>query len=520
MTGTIAAVAPAGTFIGTVGDDGQAVFAGIPFAEPPVGARRFRPPVAQPDSDGEVDATRFRAAPLQRTSWQPDAFEVSEDCLYLNVWTPDVSASRPVIVWIYGGGYEGGSAAPPFTPGGGLAAATDTVVVAMNYRVGALGFGYWAGVGGSDWETSGNLGLQDQVMALCWVRRNIAAFGGDPENVTLAGESAGAFSIGSLLGAPSAKGLFGKAIMASGHTGRTSSTDAADALARHLLAEVGVATMAELQAVDAERILEAQAAVVDSDVGDRNLPGGRIWCPVLDGHVLPEYPQEVLASGRLTDIPLLVSATRDEAQLFRVASGDAFEPAGDDAVLAEMARAGVPDPAALAAAYRAHGAASGPDPTAGDVRSMFLSDVIYRRPVVAMAEAQNAAGGSAWAYLFSASPLGRPMGAAHAMDMMYVFDGLAAADAETPENLAVRDAMTRAWRDFVRHGQVEWAPYRAADPDNVRQFGGDADAVTEPPSAIAEVWPLVLEARGRQEDQTTHDVAENARAPHRSVHRR
>jgi hypothetical protein len=106
------------------------------------------------------------------------------------------------------------------------------------------------------------------------------------------------------------------------------------------------------------------------------------------------------------------------------------------------------------------------------------------------------------------------------MDMMYVFDGLAAADAETPENLAVRDAMTRAWRDFVRHGQVEWAPYRAADPDNVRQFGGDADAVTEPPSAIAEVWPLVLEARGRQEDQTTHDVAENARAPHRSVHRR
>jgi para-nitrobenzyl esterase len=507
MTGTIAVLAPAGTFIGTVDEGGQAVFAGIPFALPPVGERRFRPPVVQPDSDGEVDATRFRAAPLQRTSWQPEGFETSEDCLYLNVWTPDVSASRPVIVWIYGGGYEGGSAAPPFTRGGGLAAATDTVVVAMNYRVGAFGFGYWAGIGGSDWKRSSNLGLQDQIMALRWVRRNIAAFGGDPENVTLAGESAGAFSIGSLLGAPSARGLFRKAIMASGHTGRIASTDAAGDLARNLLTEVGVATMAELQAADAERILEAQAVIVDSDVGVRNLPGGRVWSMVLDGQVLPEYPQEVLASGRLADIPLLVSATRDEAQIFRVTSGDAFEPAGDDAVLAEMARAGVPDPAALVAAYRAHGAASGIELSPGDIRSKFLSDAIYRRPAVAMAEAQNAAGGSAWAYLFSASPRGPQLGAAHAMDMMYVFDDLADADAETPGNVAIRDAMTCAWKDFARYGRVDWAPYRAADPHNVRQFGGDADAVTEPPPAIAAVWPPVLETRGRREDLAGHDMA-------------
>jgi para-nitrobenzyl esterase len=173
-----------------------------------------------------------------------------------------------------------------------------------------------------------------------------------------------------------------------------------------------------------------------------------------------------------------------------VTSGDAFEPADDDAVLAEMARAGVPDPAALAAAYRAHGAASGRELSAGDVRSMFLSDAIYRRPCVAMAEVQNAAGGSAWAYLFSASPMGPQMGAAHATDMMYLFDKLAEADAETPENLAIRDSMTRTWGDFARHGRVGWTPYRAADVDNVRQFGGDSDVVTEPPPAIAEVWPL------------------------------
>jgi para-nitrobenzyl esterase len=491
MTGTITAAAPAGNFIGTVANDGPAVFAGIAFAQPPIGELRFRPPIATSDSDGYVGATEFRAAPIQRTNPQLGQFNISEDCLYLNVWTPDVSASRPVIVWIYGGGYEAGSAAPPFTDGGALSALTDTVVVAMNYRVGAFGFGYWAGIGGSDWERSGNLALQDQVMALRWVRRNIAAFGGDPENVTVAGESAGAFSIGSLLAVPSAKGLFGKAIMSSGNTGRIFSTEAADALSRGLLTELGVDTMAELQAIDAERILEAQFAVTDSDVGARNLPGGRVWGVVLDGHVLYEEPQEVLAAGRLTDIPLLVGANRDEAALFRAICGDAFEPADDDAVLAEMTRAGVPDPVAVAAAYRRHGAASGLALSAGDLRSKFLSDAIYRRPSASMAEAQNAAGGSAWAYLFSASPMGPELGAAHAMDMMFLFDTLSLAGVDTPENLRIRDGLTRAWSEFARDGRVGWAPYRAANVDNAWQFGGNSDAVTEPPSAIAEVWPLL-----------------------------
>lgn len=490
MTDTIAATAPAGTFIGTLCDNGRAVFAGIPFAQPPVGELRFRPPVAAPDSDGDVDATEFRAAPMQRTGPPVGGLAVSEDCLYLNVWTPDVSASRPVIVWIYGGGYEGGSSAPPYTRGGALSALTDTVVVAMNYRVGAFGFGYWAGIGGSDWETSGNLGIQDQVKALRWVRRNIAAFGGDPENVTVAGESAGAFSIGTLLALPSAKGLFGKAIMSSGNTGRILTKETADAIARDLLKELDVATMADLQAVDAEKILEAQFAVVDSDIGRRNLPGGRVWSVVLDDHMLPEYPQEALAAGRMADIPFLVGANRDEIQPFRVMSGDAFEPADDDAVLAEMTSAGVPDPAALAAAYRRLGAASGLELGAGDLRSAFLGDAIYRRPSVAMAEAQNAAGGSAWAYLFSASPMGPHLGAGHGLDMMYLFDGLSEAGVETPENLAIRDSMAGAWSEFARVGRAGWAPYRATQVDNARQFGGGSDSVTEPPPAIAEVWPL------------------------------
>jgi para-nitrobenzyl esterase len=143
------------------------------------------------------------------------------------------------------------------------------------------------------------------------------------------------------------------------------------------------------------------------------------------------------------------------------------------------------------AKVRTLGAASGLELSAGDLRSKFLSDAIYRRPSVAMAEAQNAAGGSAWASLFSASPMGPQMGAARAMDMMYLFDRLSLAGFETPENLAIRDSLDRAWSYFARDGRVGWAPYRATDVDNARQFGGDSDAVTEPPPAIAEVWPLV-----------------------------
>ncbi|SFR91432.1 Carboxylesterase family protein [Microbacterium sp. cf046] len=242
----------------------------------------------------------------------------------------------------------------------------------MNYRVGAFRFGYWPGIGGRGWETSGNIGLQDQLMALAWVRRNIAAFGGDPENITVAGHSAGAFSIGCLQGAPSARGLFAKAIMSSGHTGRIIPVETATAVARELWGELGIRSMTELQTVDPERILEAQFAVVDSDIGARNLPGRRVWGFVLDGHVLHQHPQAVLAAGQLTDIPL---------------------------------------------------------------------------------------------------------------------------------NLAIRESFTSACREFIRDGRVGWARYTAADVDNIRQFGGDADVVTEPPSAITEVWPMNTSLSSRSSAQ-------------------
>jgi len=182
---------------------GGMLFAGIPFAQPPVGALRLRPPRPLAAWTGVRAADAFRPAPAQggtalgggaQMPWASD-----EDCLYLNLFTPALDGSRPAIVWIYGGGFEVGTASPPMTDVAALARATGTVVVAMNYRLGALGWLHLADLGGPDWAGSTNLGLQDQIAALHWVRENIAAFGGDPGNITVAGESAGAFSIGALL---------------------------------------------------------------------------------------------------------------------------------------------------------------------------------------------------------------------------------------------------------------------------------------------------------------------------------
>ncbi|WP_263972039.1 carboxylesterase family protein, partial [Streptomyces resistomycificus] len=217
----------AGTVRGCARPGGGRLFAGIPFAEPPVGELRFRPPQPPRPWQGVRRADRFAPAPAQGASSlvpgasQESSFptfptaeirETSEDCLYLNVWTPTTTAEdavRPVIVWVYGGGYDAGSAAPPYSDGAALARQTGAVVVTANYRLGALGFLHLADLG-SQWAGSTNLALQDKMTALRWVRENIASFGGDPGNITVAGQSAGAFSIGALLAAPAAAGLFHK----------------------------------------------------------------------------------------------------------------------------------------------------------------------------------------------------------------------------------------------------------------------------------------------------------------------
>jgi para-nitrobenzyl esterase len=460
MTDPLVIATPSGRLRGQGLPEGGALFAGVPFAAPPVDDHRFRPPCAPDAWSGVRDATRFGAPPLQ--SYLEDG---SEDCLYLNVWTPGSTGRRPVVVWIFGGGFELGSASPPMTDAAAFSRRADVVVVAANYRVGALGFLCAPGVA--------NLGLQDQIAALRWVRDSIDSFGGDARNVTVMGESAGAFCIGALLAMPSAAGLFDRAILQSGSTGRVFAPDVAASIATDLFATLGIAGPQELGPVPGDRIIRAQSDVIDHDLGRRNLPGGRSWGVVRDGVVLGEDPQAAVEGGAAAGIPLLVTTTREEARLFEVLQGDGYAPDDQDALLDEMRRGGIEDPVALLDGYRRRL----PDAHLSRLRSAFLTDFIYRWPAERLAAGQAAAGGIAYLAQFAAEPYGPDLGACHASDLPYVFDAVGRPGRgnfsvpDQPEHRQVRDRVIEAWSRFAWTGDPGWGAYRADSGRECHQFG-------------------------------------------------
>ncbi|GAA4991019.1 carboxylesterase family protein [Yinghuangia aomiensis] len=505
-----------GAVRGTFADAGL-LFAGVPFAAPPVAERRLRPPEPAAPWTGVRDTVTFPAGPAQRAGITPEVEALgpkavavvralgaaegtfSEDCLYLNVWTPGIDSRLPVLVWIYGGGFETGTASPPGFDGAALSRLTGAVVVAANYRVGALGWLYPAGPGSHRWTQSANLGLQDQSAALRWVRDNAARFGGDPDNVTVAGASAGAFSVGALLALPAAKGLFHKAILQSGSVTRVQAPGTAAALTEDFLAAAGVEDFDRLADVPLDRILDAQARVVDSDIGRRNLPGGRIWGVVHDGTVLSDRPLDAVAAGAAAHIPLLIGANRDEIRMWAHFGGDDYRPADEHALIAEMTRAGIADPPALLEVYRSRlrAAASGAGRPYGgapdelrDLRTVFLSDAVYRIPSARLARAQSAAGGRAHTYLFTAEPFGPGTGAFHGAEAIYLGDKLNAVGIDTPDNLATRDHLADAWRRFVHTGNPGWAAHSAGhtDTDTTRQIDPAPRTIHEPPRDIAAHW--------------------------------
>jgi len=290
------------------------VFRGIPYAAPPVGERRWQPPAPAPPWEGVRPAKEFGARCTQARVFGDMVFrdEASEDCLYLNVWTPARSARErlPVMVWIYGGGFQAGSASEPRQDGTRLAQ-KGVVVVSMNYRLGIFGFfSHPELTKESEHEASGNYGLMDQTAALRWVRDNVASFGGDPNNVTIFGESAGSFSVSAQVASPLARGLVNKAI---GESGAFFSLGIADGRPDTTLAEserngtgfaasIGKPSLAELRAMDAEELLKA---AMDSR--------RRFW-PNVDGYFLPKPAREIYAAGEQAHVPLLAGWNRDEVR--------------------------------------------------------------------------------------------------------------------------------------------------------------------------------------------------------------
>jgi len=457
---------------------GGILFAGIPFAQPPIGELRFRPPQPVEPWTGVRDADAYPSAPAQGSTalaaGQQMTWANDEDCLYLNLFTPALGGARPVIVWIFGGGFEIGTASPPMTDVAALGRATDAVVVAMNYRVGALGWLHLADLGGIDWAGSTNLGLQDQIAALHWVRENIAAFGGDPDNITVAGESAGAFSIGSLLAAPSASGTFHRAILSSGSTERVFSAATGTAIAEDLLKALDLSSVDELASVPVERLLATQGTVTESDIARRNLPGGRAWGVVLDGSVLTRHPTEAVRAGAAAHLPLLISTNRDEIKAFEQLPG--FAPSSEDVLLADIRQAGYDQPDSVLTGYRTRH----PRAELTELRSRFLTDAIYAVSANQLAEAQVAAGGKAYRALFGADPFGPELGTPHGMDLAFIFDLLDGMGLGTPANQAVRDDLHGIWRRFVETGDTGWPVYDAGATDNTRLFGGPGGMTTEP----------------------------------------
>jgi para-nitrobenzyl esterase len=278
--------------------EGVVAFKGIPFAKPPVGDLRWAAPERPEPWTGTRDATAYGPASLQAQSpistmmGMTFAEGTSEDCLFLNVWTPGADGGkRPVMVFIHGGAFVIGAGSQTMYTGEHLARRGDVVVVTINYRLGALGFLRLGGATGGNVPATGNEAILDQVAALEWVASEIAAFGGDPGNVTVFGESAGSISIAALLASPRAKGLFRRAILQSGSANLISSAGAADEVGSLIVTDLGVgADAAALRAVPAERVREAQ---------DRATPraGGVSYAPVADGDVVAADPFAAIADG-------------------------------------------------------------------------------------------------------------------------------------------------------------------------------------------------------------------------------
>ncbi len=440
--------------------NGVATFHAIPYAAPPLGPSRFAAPAAVPKWADVRDCTTVGASPPQGPS-RLDAvmgvapFAQSEDCLTLTVWTPAAdNAKRPVMIWLHGGAYQSGGAHQVFYAGGNLARAGDIVVVGVNYRLGALGYLHLPeaeAAGG----VAANRGLLDQMQALRWVAGNIAAFGGDPGNVTICGQSAGGGSLLALLADPASRALVRRAISQSASMS-TLSLERAGEINAAFYAAAGVTRgdIAALRAMPVAAIVAAQRKV-QMDIaatGDRTIAYQNVSptapCPV--------NPAQVLVQGAAAGIPLLIGSTRDEGHAWL---------AQDDKLMAAT-RFDVVEPAAKAAGYWVDAADLPADRKAAatkpwEVLSAMMTWAVFEKPARRLADAHASHGGEAYVYRFDWQPAaGATYGACHCIEIPFVFDNLAGwpaaammAAADPAAVAEVTRMVQGAWISFIRDGK-------------------------------------------------------------------
>jgi para-nitrobenzyl esterase len=454
---------------GTVAD-GVAAFRGIPFAAPPFGANRFRPPQPPVAWDGVRDAIEFGPGcpqmsldPNELRSGYFNPATTGEDCLNLNVWTPDPGTTGlPVMVWVHGGGYMTGAGSAAAHDG--TTWARDGVVyVSINYRMHVEGFLYLGG-------DTANLGLRDQVAALGWVRDNITAFGGDPANVTIFGQSAGGVSVMHLLAMPSASGLFRRAIAQSGSTRVIAPVEFAGRVATRAgeLLDV-VPTPDAMRDLPSDRVVNAVVAMALEYISP--VFWGREsflvspFRPVLD-ETLPTDVASAIAGGASAAVDLMAGSTRDEATF-------AMQPFG---LLDDL------EPTWLAAALDAFGVTlddlevyrrgSRPNAAPPELVQAAWTDWAFRQPTMQMLDAHAGHLGRTYAYEFTwPSPTFPQLGSTHALELPFVNDALDTFIEHHPQHenplgndppQALADRMHRAWVDFATTGDPGWPPYDAS----------------------------------------------------------
>ncbi len=484
-------------------EQGMAAFKGIPFAAPPVGERRFAAPVPPQAWDGVRDASAFSPTPPQADAsarrlpgldLRPiagESWRKGDDYLTLNVWTPDPGThGLPVMVFIYGGAFVAGGSSTPLYNGARFAR-DGVVMVSLNYRLGVEGFLPLSG-------GVTNLGLRDQIAALTWVQDNIAAFGGDPNNVTIFGESAGALSVDTLLAIPSAVGLFHRAISQSGGAQHTLSKEQASRVAARLGEILGIKpTRENFAALTFEQVIAAQTQLLSTPLDlsteqDRDTTGGlTLFLPVRDGELLSTQPVETVRQGSAANVDLLVGTNSQEMNLYYVPTGVVDLIDSDEKLYASIIGRH-PEPAKLIATYRA----SRPDASPGELLSAIMSDWMFTIPSIRLAEAHAAHSANTYVYDFAwPSPTcGGRLGACHGLELGFVFDALDTPWLSGPEGfvgenppaeLATR--MHKTWINFATTGNPGWVPY-SVQQRSVMRIDTTWEMLTDPRPIERKAW--------------------------------
>ena len=451
-----------GTFVGLMQDE-VISYKGIPYAEPPTGELRWKPPIPAKDDDGTYEAYYFGCSPIQ-TEWvsEPGSYyPQSEDCLTLNVWTNSGNTLRnkPVMVFFHGGSYGWGATSDPIYDGHNLVARYDDIIlVSVEFRSGIMGFIDLSSVeGGEEFEESGNLGLLDQKCALEWVRKNIEAFGGDPGNVTIWGESSGAGSVSLLPLIDGTEGLFHRIIAESGSVALTYSREECQNLTEMLLNETGCSGMAELMALSEDEI-----KAVNEKLNDYNN------FPERDGVVLPEDLYEAYNNGETNGIDLLIGTNADEVKYWVWEMGYDVPLAPGDSVYRlflpiifenNMRKLSNDEKTRVNTFMTTY------DGSKTDRLTELYNEILFRIPAMQQAVYHSGNGNNTYTYYWTYPCADETIGACHAVELAYVFnnpDETIYTGGKYDETLA--DTVQEMWVNFARTGDpstdaYRWEPY-------------------------------------------------------------